>query len=232
LADAIVGSKERTMSGSSGSGPESERPAEPEPQAAKPIEKVKRDDEKLPEKLKDERLEKNEKLEKDAKEKPEKALKDEKLEKNEKLEKDAKDKPEKELKPEKLEKGEKEFKGDKLERKEFKEDKPEKFERKELKEDKLEGKDIKSEKPENEKLKPELEKPEPEKAKPEREKPPGTEGGRIPDPTTLPVDREGLLQHAEALEQAARRLRHFIEQGERPDLSQGALQNEPEGEEG
>jgi hypothetical protein len=56
LADAIVGSKERTMSGSSGSGPESEPPAEPEPQAAKPIEKVKRDDE-LPEKLKDERLE-------------------------------------------------------------------------------------------------------------------------------------------------------------------------------
>ena len=206
------------MSGSSGSGPESEPPAEPEPQVAKPIEKIKRDDEKLPEKLKPE-LEKPPKIEKEFKNEG-KELKNEKLEK---------EKNEKELKDES-----KELKREKFERKEFKQEikelKNEKFE---VKEDKLEGKDIKSEKPENEKLKPELEKPpESEKAKPEVEKGPEAEGGRIPDPTTLPVDREGLLQHADALEQAARRLRHFIEQGERPDLSQGALRNEPEGEEG
>ena len=37
-----------------------------------------------------------------------------------------------------------------------------------------------------------------------------------------------LVQHAEALEDAARTLRHFIAQQERPDLKHGALRNEPD----
>jgi len=67
------------MSGSS----EPEPPAAPEPQVAKPAEKIKRDDEKSPEKLKPE-IEKPRKLENEFK--------------NEKLEQDAKDKPEKDEK--------------------------------------------------------------------------------------------------------------------------------------
>jgi hypothetical protein len=50
------------------------------------------------------------------------------------------------------------------------------------------------------------------------------------DPTRqgLPISREDLAQHADALEQAAQQLRHFIEEGERPDLSRGALKDEPD----
>jgi hypothetical protein len=42
--------------------------------------------------------------------------------------------------------------------------------------------------------------------------------------------RESLLAHAEALEQTARALRHFIEQSERPDLRRGALRREADEE--
>jgi hypothetical protein len=136
--------------------------------------------------------------------------KQEKIEKNE--QKEFKNEA-KELKIEKLEKREwKELKHEKVEKEkrdkdERKELKNEKYEIKE-KDNKLERKDIKSEKPEFEK--------------------PTREVGEIPDPTTLPIDRDSLMQHADALEQAARQLRHFIETSERPDLSQGALKKEPD----
>ena len=48
------------------------------------------------------------------------------------------------------------------------------------------------------------------------------------DPFSTGVSRAALLEHAEALENAARVLRHFIEQAERPDLRRGALHNEPD----
>ena len=42
------------------------------------------------------------------------------------------------------------------------------------------------------------------------------------------VEDYSLLRHAEALEKMGRDLRHFIEQSERPDLTHGALDNEPD----
>ena len=63
--------------------------------------------------------------------------------------------------------------------------------------------------------------------KPEFDKPAGTEG--LPQ-GKLPVERDVLLQHADALERAARELRHFIGEGERPDLRRGALEDEPDDE--
>lgn len=48
----------------------------------------------------------------------------------------------------------------------------------------------------------------------------------------LAFDRSVLLAHAEALEQTAAQLRHFIAQAERPDLRRGALGNEPDQQEG
>jgi hypothetical protein len=41
-------------------------------------------------------------------------------------------------------------------------------------------------------------------------------------------DKSALAAQADALEEAARQLRHFIETGERPDLRGGALRNEPD----
>jgi hypothetical protein len=52
-----------------------------------------------------------------------------------------------------------------------------------------------------------------------------------PPPGAAPagaLDRETLLRHADALESMGRELRHFIEQSERPDLSRGALHDEPD----
>lgn len=57
------------------------------------------------------------------------------------------------------------------------------------------------------------------------------EAEQVPSgPGPLPIDRETLIRHAEALESMGRELRHFIEQSERPDLSRGALRNEPDQE--
>jgi len=187
---------------------ESSRAAdEPSGEAAKGIEKVKADFEKLPhvEKLKPEKehkVEVKEKLEKEHKDKPEK----------EKFEKEHKDKPEKEHKLEKVE-----IKEHKLEKLEIKEHKLEKAEIKEhgkieIKEHgKVEIKEAAIEKTHL-----------PEKLLPDK-----TFEGPTVDPTQ-PIDPGGLLAHADALEQAARNLRHFIEQSQRPDLSEGALRNEPE----
>jgi hypothetical protein len=120
--------------------------------------------------------------------------------------------------------------------------KSEKLEKPEIKEGKFEikeGKPEKLEKPEKEKPEKEhkLEKLEIKEDKPEMEKPPVPEkgikdGGEVPQPPQaagpLPIDRESLLRHAEALEKMGRDLRHFIEQSERPDLTHGALDNEPD----
>jgi hypothetical protein len=110
---------------------------------------------------------------------------------------------------------------------EIKEGKPEK-EKHEIKEhkpekEKFEAKEHKIEKLEFEKNKVEGEKvPVPEKGVKEAEGPQvlGAEG--------LPLDRDTLLRHAQALENMGRELRHFIEQGDRPDLSRGALHDEPD----
>ena len=108
----------------------------------------------------------------------------------------------------------KENKEGKLELKE----KPEK----EFKENKLENKEFKLE---NKELKPEAEKPlTNEGVKPDEGGVKPDEGGGAP-----PVDLGVLTRHAEALEAAARNLRHFIEESERPDLSRGALGNEGDG---
>ena len=58
------------------------------------------------------------------------------------------------------------------------------------------------------------------------------EGPGLPDDrVTSPVlDRQTLLRHADALESMGRELRHFIEQSDRPDLSRGALRDEPDQE--
>ncbi|TCK21462.1 hypothetical protein [Pseudonocardia endophytica] len=84
----------------------------------------------------------------------------------------------------------------------------EKQEKDEAKEGKDEFKDDKEAKPEHESKRPEKE--------PEL----------IPLPGTF--DRRILLAHADALDESARVLRHFIEQDERPDLRGGALSNEPD----
>jgi hypothetical protein len=46
--------------------------------------------------------------------------------------------------------------------------------------------------------------------------------------TSPALDRQMLLRHADALESMGRELRHFIEQSDRPDLSRGALRDEPD----
>ena len=127
-----------------------------------------------------------------------------------------------------------EAKEHKLEKLEVKEHKLEKFEHKvevkEIKVEKLEHKEFKPEgkelKPEGKELKPEKEKIEIKENKPELEKSQASEGF-IPHDPSQPVEREGLLRHAEALEEQARQIRHFIDQGERPDLRHGALKDEP-----
>ncbi|MGH3785710.1 MAG: hypothetical protein ACRDRG_04000 [Pseudonocardiaceae bacterium] len=110
--------------------------------------------------------------------------------------------------------------------KEFEKVKPdkEKFETKEVKQEKLEIKEQKSEKLEVKEQKFEIEKVVPEKGIPEDKA--AQEG------PSLPIDRETLMRHADALESMGRELRHFIEESERPDLSRGALRNEPDQEDG
>jgi hypothetical protein len=200
------------MSESSGSrrDPKDDAGDEPEPDAQpKQIEKVKADNEKPIEKIKAD----NEKLfDKPLKHELEKQFKREKNEfkegKNEF----------KEHKHEKLEKNEiKEHKGDKQEKVEKPEWKEQKDELKEFKDE------IKELKPENKELIK-------EGGKSEFEKPPPGEGPI--DPGDLVISPEQLAQHADALEATARQLRHFIEQSERPDLSRGALKNEPDESDG
>jgi hypothetical protein len=41
-----------------------------------------------------------------------------------------------------------------------------------------------------------------------------------------PAAAASLSAHADALEESARQLRHFISSSQRPDLSEGALRNE------
>jgi hypothetical protein len=123
------------------------------------------------------------------------------------------------------------------EKNEFKEAKNE---AKELKREKLEKNEVKEQKGEKELKREKLEKEIKLEIKEIKEfgwegkvpfeKQPGREGPEAPGEVPLPVDRESLAQHADALEQAARRLRHFIERGERPDLSGGALKDEPDQE--
>jgi hypothetical protein len=93
--------------------------------------------------------------------------------------------------------------------KELKSEKTEKHEKDEVKESK-ESKDFKGERKEQKDAKPES----------------AESSGLFP--MELPLDRSALLQHAEALEETARRLRHFIEEAERPDLRRGALRDEPD----
>ena len=59
-------------------------------------------------------------------------------------------------------------------------------------------------------------------------KDPHEKPGEAMAPFNTGVSRAALLDHAQALENAARVLRHFIEQAERPDLRRGALHNEPD----
>lgn len=111
---------------------------------------------------------------------------------------------------------------DKLE-KEKPERKELKNEAKELKIEKLEVKELKREKIEQKELKLEVK----EHAKSELEVPVDPQ---IPDPGPFaggpPLPTEQLAAHADALEQAAKQLRHFIAESERPDLRQGGLENE------
>jgi hypothetical protein len=112
-----------------------------------------------------------------------------------------------------------EAKEHKIEKIEIKEHKLEKFEIKEHKLEKFEHKELKIEAKE---LKPEKEKLEIKEHKPELEKAQVIEGPLPPGPESV-ESREALLRHAETLEESARQIRHFIDQGERPDLSRGAL---------
>jgi hypothetical protein len=122
-----------------------------------------------------------------------------------------------EVKEHKLEikEGKQEVKEHKLEVKEHKGDK----EKAEFKEHKLEIKEFKVEKLEVAEKPPVFEKGVKE-----------DEGPLVPgDLRTAPgLDREVLLRHADALESMGRELRHFIERGDRPDLSRGALRDEPD----
>ena len=128
---------------------------------------------------------------------------------------------------EKLEKREKaEIKEAKLEIKEGKREvKENKLELKEVKGDKVEVKENKSEIKEfkNEKIEVEDFRVGPKGVKED-------EGPLVPGElrTQPALDREMLLRHAEALESMGRELRHFIEAGDRPDLSRGALRDEPD----
>ncbi|MCZ2860707.1 hypothetical protein [Blastococcus sp. VKM Ac-2987] len=129
---------------------------------------------------------------------------------------------------EKFEKSEKhEFKEHKLELKEHKNEikevkgDKEKDKEKELKENKLEIKEAKIEKIEREEIKPIEQKVVKENKEAEV---PGFEQLRV----SPLIDRDMLMRHADALEAMGRELRHFIEAGDRPDLSRGALHEEPD----
>lgn len=171
-----------------------------------PIVKVKADNEKLQEKAKpeDEKFVKEIEKVKADNEKPVK-------EKFEKIEK-------REFKENKLE-----FKENKNEIKEIKGDKEkDKEKEKDFKENKFEIKELKIEKIEQrEDLKPAERKPVKEIKEGEV---PGFEELRV----SPLIDRDMLMRHADALEAMGRELRHFIEASDRPDLSRGALHEEPD----
>ncbi len=199
------------MSESDKSGTDPE-PRQDEQRERPPIDKIKADNEKIPEKAKFEQEKFKPEGEKFGKGEIEKIKADN--EKNfekakfeqekmfEKVKSDQEKLPEK-LKPE----------AEKLPKGEIEKVKPDK-EKAELKEHKLE---VKEQKLDFEKLSV------PEKGI--------KEGEQLPSgPGPLPIDRETLVRHAEALESMGRELRHFIEQSERPDLTRGALRNEPDQE--
>jgi hypothetical protein len=143
-------------------------------------------------------------------------------------------KPEKEV-PEKI-KPEKEAKLEKREKEKREKEKREKESKIEVKEkiEKREKLEIKEAKLEIEKIKPEFEKLEkiedPEKPIIETPGKQIAEGAGIPGGETInpAFDAETLMAHADSLEQSGRALRHFIERSLRPDLSTGALRNEPD----
>jgi len=128
------------------------------------------------------------------------------------------------LSPEKLPKAEKVEKPEKFEHKEHKE-KPEKFEHKE-KPEKFEHK----EKPEKWEHK---EKPEKFEHKEQKEKPEKFEHKEIEKfiverfPSENLPSGDPVEQRLTALEQTVASMHHFITTGQRPDLSRGALANEP-----
>jgi predicted RNase H-like nuclease (RuvC/YqgF family) len=159
----------------------------------KQIEKVKADNEKLPEKIKPENEKQIEKIKADNEKLPEK-VKPENEKQIEKI------KPDNEKLREKFH-PEKHFKGELKELKHETKENP-KIEKVEIKELKIEKHEIK-----------------------ELEIPPD-----FPNPDPGPLSPEQLAQHADALESAAKQLRHFIAESERPDLSQGALRDEPDAE--
>jgi hypothetical protein len=195
----------------------------PGPDAPKDVEidKIKRDDEKPVEKFKAEKEHKEiEKIKAD-KEHPEK-VKPDKEAKLEIKEHPEKIKPDKEAKLEIKEKPEKEFKEGKPEKekhdgKEFKAE----FEKQhKLEKEKHDAKEIKVEL--EKQHKPEFEKNVPDKGGKEiAEGDPLHRGDPVLDPSVL-------LAHADNLQQAGQQLRHFVEQSMRPDLSGGALTNEPD----
>jgi hypothetical protein len=199
-----------------------------------PIVKIKRDDEKLSEKFKpeDEKFTKEiEKVKADNEKLPDKAKPEgEKITKEIEKVKADNEKPVKE-KHEKIEKREfkenkLEFKENKNEIKEIKGDKEkdkEKEFKEHIKEHKFENKEAKFEKIEQrEDLKQVIEQKGVKEVK-------EAEGPDLGDLGVSPVvDRAMLLRHAEALEAMGRGLRHFIEAGDRPDLSRGALHDEPD----
>jgi hypothetical protein len=146
----------------------------------------------------------------DAKPEPLKPPVQEKFLKSEKIEKtEHKEKPEKFEHKEKPEKHEHKEKPEKQEHKE----KPEKIEHKEAKIEKVEHKElVKIEKLEHKEV-----------SKFEHgEKPPTSEAG-FPGNPGGPVE-----ERLAALEQTVASLSHFITEGQRPDLSRGALKAEPD----
>jgi len=187
----------------------------------KPVEKVKSDDEKLPEKFKveGEKFQKEiEKVKSDHEKLPEKLkVEGEKFQKEiEKVKSDHEKLPEKlKVEGEKFQKEIEKVKSDH-------EKLPEKLkvEGEKLPFEKLPVKEHKPEKLEFEKA-----------AKIEAEKTTQEAEGVPLQPDQLvrpPIDRDTLLRHAEALERLGSDLRHFIEQEDRPDLSRGALHDEPD----
>jgi hypothetical protein len=190
-------------------------PAPPKPPSddGPPIDKVKRDDEKPVEKFKADDEKPIEKL------KPEKEHKLE-IKEIEKL------KPEKEHK---------------LEVKEIEKVKADKEQPEKVKADKEQPEKVKADKEQPEKIKREKEKQDgkefkaeakieiPEKQIPEKL---DKEVAEFVDPAApvgdpaVALDPATLLAHADSLMESGRRLRHFIERSQRPDLSEGALRNE------
>jgi hypothetical protein len=147
-----------------------------------------------------------------------------KIEKVEKLEK-PEFKEHKDLKNEKLEKNEakehkdaKHEKAEKNEAKEHKDAKHEKLEKNELKE----HKDAKLEKAEKNEAK-ELAKLE----SPEKQLPKEKDGKEIVEGPIVNPD-DPIAQRLAALEQQVANLQHFITSAQRPDLSRGALSEEPD----